>query len=77
MRRRGKLGCTEHSHRVRRRKTFAHEELKMSRIQPSCELHLGGSERERDRHREGLRRAGGRAPSLEEGHSAIMTLIYH
>lgn len=58
MRQWGKLGCIEHSHRASGRKTFAHEELKMSRIQPSCELHLGGSERERDRHREGLRRAG-------------------
>lgn len=51
-----KLECIEHSHWVR--EAFAHEELKMSRIQPSCELHLGGSERDRDRHREGLRQAG-------------------
>lgn len=51
-----KLGCIEHSHRGR--EAFAHEELKMSRIQPSCELHLGGSERDRDRHREALRQAG-------------------
>lgn len=42
-----KLECTEHSRWVRA--SFAHEELKMSRIQPSCELHLGGSERERGR----------------------------
>lgn len=42
----------------REREAFAHEELKMSRIQPSCELHLGGSERDRDRHRERLRQAG-------------------
>lgn len=51
-----KLGCIEHSHGAR--EAFAHEELKMSRIQPSCELHLGGSERDRDGHREGLRQAG-------------------
>lgn len=51
-----KLGCIEHSHGAR--EAFAHEELEMSRIQPSCELHLGGSERDRDRHREGLRQAG-------------------
>lgn len=51
-----KLGCAEHSHGAR--EAFAHEELKMSRIQPSCELHLGGSERDRHRHREGLRQAG-------------------
>lgn len=50
------LGCMEHS--CGSREAFAHEELKMSRIQPSCELHLGGSERERDRRREGLRQAG-------------------
>jgi len=37
---------------------FAHEELKMSSIQPSCELHLGGSERDHDRHREGMWQAG-------------------
>lgn len=41
-----------------KRAAFAHEEWKMSRIQPSCELHVGGSERDRDRHREGLRQAG-------------------
>lgn len=50
-----KLECIDHSRRAG--ETFAHEELKMSRIQPSCELHLGGSERDRDRHREGLRQA--------------------
>lgn len=51
-----KLECIEHFHWVR--EAFAHEELKMSRIQPSCELHLGGRERDRDRHREGLKQAG-------------------
>lgn len=51
-----KLECTEHSRWAR--EPFAHEELKMSHIQPSCELHLGGSERDRGRHREGLRQAG-------------------
>lgn len=56
MRRWLKLECIEHSHRAR--EPFAHEGLKMSRIQPSCELHLGGSERDRDRRGEGLRQAG-------------------
>lgn len=74
MRRWLKLECIEHSRRAR--EPFAHEELKMSRIQPSCELHLGGSERDRDGRKEGPRQAG-RHRSLEEGHSGIMTLIYH
>lgn len=58
MRRWLKLECTEHSRWVRA--AFAHEESKMSRIQPSCELHLGGSERARQAQRgdEAGRQAG-------------------
>lgn len=65
MRRWLKLECIEHSRRAR--EPFAHEELKMSRIQPSCELHLGGSERDRDGRKEGPRQAGRQAPKPWRG----------
>lgn len=74
MRRGLKLGCMQHSGGAREK--FAHEEMKMSRIQPSCELHLGGGERDGDGHRKGPRKACTVALERAEGGlPGLMTLI--